>query len=360
MKIVPVLLAGGIGERFWPLSRSSTPKQLLSIISRKTMLEETIARTSALSDETTKPLIVTAKAIVPKIRRALPRSIRYNTIAEPVGKNTAPAIAAAAAWVRDRYDDALMLVLSADHAIKPVRNFTASVRFAAELAERHDSLVVFGITPTHPETGYGYIHLGKRLESRGEIQAFAARRFVEKPSPVKAERYVVSGKYLWNSGMFVWKASVIQEELRTYMPELYHQAQTLAKGAFSAKAIESFYHESTKQSIDYGVMERSQRVQVVCGTFNWDDIGSWEAMRRQHPTTKSGTAVVGKRVYEEDCRDSIIVNKSKQHVAALGLENAVVVTTDDAVLVTSRNRLPELKKYLGTMKGAHVMPARLF
>jgi mannose-1-phosphate guanylyltransferase len=160
--------------------------------------------------------------------------------------------------------------------------------------------------------------------------------------------------------MFVWKASVILDELRAHMPDLHRKARTLSRGGFSAKALATFYRTSPKESIDYGVMERSRKVQVVRATFRWDDIGSWEAMTRQHPTTEAGTAVVGARVYEEDCRASIVVNQSKLHIAALGLDNAVVVATDDAVLVTSRERLPELKKYLGAMKNARVMPARLF
>lgn len=360
MKIVPVLLAGGVGERFWPLSRSGVPKQLLSIVSEKTMIEETLFRVSYFCKDDVRPIIVTGRSIVSKIQSALRGKVGCDYIVEPEGKNTAPAIAAAAAYILKMHGDAVMLVLPADHSISPKNEFVKAVRYASSLACRQDTLTVFGIKPDRPETGYGYILTGKNIGSKGGVFSYRVSRFVEKPSSKRAKMFSRSGNYLWNSGMFVWKASVIMEEMRKYMPDMYRDASLLTTGIFSSKNVDKFYRKCLKESIDYGIMEKSRRTVVVKGLFRWDDIGSWESVRRLKPLTDSGTAISGSGIFLDECLESVVVNRSKLTVAVFGISHTVVVVTDDAIMVIPRSRLPQLKQYLGNMKKNKNIPKNLF
>jgi mannose-1-phosphate guanylyltransferase len=363
---VPVILAGGIGERFWPMSRSSSPKQLHAIGADKSMLEETLARVRecCLGDGDVKPMLITGAGIAQKVRAALGDGANVEIISEPVGKNTAPAIAIAAAVVNKRYGgDAVMIVASADHAIKPVSDFVNAVNCAVEVARKRGGLIVFGIKPSRPETGYGYIELGDGIDINASSQnctAFNVKRFVEKPSAENAKMFMESGRFLWNSGMFVWKASTILDEFRQHMPELYGQAMDAAEKGFSEDAINEFYDVCCKESIDFGIMEKAGRVSVVCGSFFWDDLGSWEALSRVYGSDGDGTTVAGPLVYESDRTDSLIINKSTRTLAAVGLQNVAVVAVDDAVLVIDRSRLPDLKKYLSEIKGCGKFPENLF
>ncbi|MBD3244326.1 MAG: NTP transferase domain-containing protein [Chitinivibrionales bacterium] len=355
MTVVPVLLAGGIGERFWPLSRTRRPKQILPLISRRTMLEETLARTkpllkSARGAPKVEPLIVTGKAIASSIRGALKGKYRYSMIVEPLGKNTAPAVAIAAAYIEQRYGQSVMVVLSADHAISPRSGFVRAVRYASSLAERTSNLVVFGIPPSRPDTAYGYVELGRELETSDGETAFAVERFVEKPDWDTAVEYCSSGRYLWNSGMFVWRTDVILEEFGRHMPQLHELTRTAARAGFTTAALEKFYTTCEKESIDYGIMERSDRVVAVSGHFLWDDVGSWESVARIRPGNERRTTLVGKRVFERNCTNSIVFNDSSLHIAALGLDNMVLVVTEDAVLAIPRSELSQLKQYLTEMK----------
>lgn len=359
-KIVPVILAGGIGERFWPMSRSTMPKQLLKIISDKTMTEETIDRISSICSSDVKPLIVTGKAIADTMKAVLPSSLKYDLIIEPVGKNTAPAVALAAKWIESVYGDSTMLVLSADHDIRPVEKFIAAIKAAVNLADSQKCLAVFGIKPSRPETGYGYIELNNLISTESSAQCFGVKQFVEKPDPVTAQKFVDSGKYMWNSGMFVWNTSVILEEFASYMPELYKQVNKAAASKFTEDAIKTFYTECIKESIDFGIMERSSRVNAVVGSFSWDDIGSWESLSRIHPQNQAGTTVHGPSIYEKDCKDTIVFNSSKLSVACIGTDDLVVVSTNDALLIIDRKKCPDIKKYIAEMKNGGALPATLF
>ncbi len=360
MTVVPVVLAGGVGERFWPLSRSFRPKQLLPIVSGKSMIEETLARARPFCSRGVRPLIVTGTRIAAALRKALPKSVRYDCIREPVGKNTAPAVAAGAVWVQKKYGDALMLVLPADHAVRPARCFVEAARYAASLASGSESLCVFGIRPTRPETGYGYIQAGEAIEERGAVKSCRVRRFVEKPSEALAKSYVASGEYFWNSGMFVWKASTILAQIESHMPELHRRVQALARSAMSQSAVGTFYRTCPKESIDYGVMEKAARVVMVCPAFEWDDVGSWESVVRIHGINKQGNTLVGARIFDNDSVDSIVFNKSKQSVAACGLKAMVVVATDDALLVVPREKLPAIRQYIAAMKADRTLPRSIF
>jgi mannose-1-phosphate guanylyltransferase len=360
MNLVPVLLAGGIGERFWPLSRTRRPKQLLPLVGRKSMIETTLRRVAPLCRPGVPPVIVTGRAIARAIRRQLRKRISCTMLVEPQGKDTAPAVALAAAYVEKRYGPSVMAVLPADHAISPAPEFHRAARLAAQIAQERDRLIVFGIPPSRPDTGYGYVELGEQFDERDGITVYDAHRFVEKPSWEKAVEYRESGRYLWNSGMFVWRTSVVLEEFKRYMPRLHAQVRRAATGGFTREALARYYRACEKKSIDYGIMERSRRVAVVSAHFLWDDVGSWEAVGRIRPGNERHTTVVGGKVFEQACTNSIVLNDSSTALAVFGADNIVVVATEDAVLVTPRSELPNLKSRLAAMKKDGRFPARLF
>jgi mannose-1-phosphate guanylyltransferase len=360
MKTIPVILAGGIGERFWPLSRSSMPKQLLKLISDRTMAEETLARVSTFCSKGVKPLIITSNAIAERMKELLPKKWQYDLIIEPVGKNTAPPVALAAAWIEKKYKQSTMVVLSADHDIRPLEKFTSAMEFAVKLAADSKQLIVFGVKPSRPDTGYGYIKLGEKIDGLADVSGFHVKKFIEKPDQKKAKKYVKSGNYMWNSGMFVWTTSVILEEFKAYMPELFKQVKDVEKADFSEAAMNNFYHVCAKESIDYGIMEHSQRVSAAVGEFGWDDIGSWESIPRLKGTDNKGTVADGEFLYSKENKDSIIVNKSSLAIAAIGLKNVAFIATDDGVLAIDRSLLPDLKTYLNEIKADKRFPKTLF
>ncbi len=362
MKIVPVILAGGIGERFWPASSSKRPKQLLPLISDKLMIEETFERVLPLCDGDVRPLIVTGDKISGLIDEALGDDYAYDTIAEPMGKNTAPAVGAAAALCKAKYgEDSVMIVVSADHAIRPVEKFVSAATYAVEVASKNDTLVVFGIKPDRPETGYGYVELkGDLGVSDKGVKSFVVNRFVEKPDAETAKTYLESGNYLWNSGMFIWRTGVILDQFEKQMPELYKDIQKLENAGCTDEAMNTFYHECLKESIDFGIMENADSVSAVEGIFEWDDIGSWEALGRIHGEDAAGNCQTGEKIYSSENKDCTIANMSNHTVAVVGAENMLVVTVNDATLVISRDKLPELKKYLGELKDSGDFPADLF
>ncbi len=362
MIIVPVILAGGVGERFWPASRSSCPKQLLPLISEKLMIEETFERVAPLCGEKVEPIIVTSDKIAPLIDESLGEDYAYEIISEPVGKNTAPAVAAAAALSLNKYGpEAVMVVVSADHAIRPIETFVSAASYGAEIAAAEDTLVVFGIKPTRPDTGYGYVELsGDKGESDRGIKSFNVNRFVEKPNEETAKEYLKSGNYLWNSGMFIWRVDTILTQFKLQMPELYVDTEKLIEDDCSKKAMNHFYHTCLKESIDFGIMEHATSVSAVEGVFEWDDIGSWEAIPRIHGTDLEGNTISGDKIFSAENSNTVITNQSKHTVAVVGAENMLVVTVGDATLVISRDKLPYIKEYLGAIKESGKFPEELF
>ncbi len=351
MVTVPVIIAGGIGERFWPLSRSSSPKQLLSLVSSKTMIEETLIRCQPLCSKNTKPLIMTGRVMADLMKKKLPQELVYDRIIEPIGKNTAPAVLMAAAWIEYKYNGpAVMAVMSADHYIQPDKAFLAAVRTAAGFARENDALVTFGVEPTRPESGYGYLHIGEPVLSAGSAGIYKVKRFIEKPSVSKARSLLKSNSYLWNCGMFVWKTSVIIDEFGKHMPGMKKKIEEVKIRGFSQKSIDDYYFNAEAISIDYGIMEKSDKVYAVAGDFQWDDVGSWEALSRIYGSDANGTTAFGKNVMHFECKDGIIYNNSDTLAVAIDLDGIAIVNTGDALLVCSRRRLPDLKKYLKIIK----------
>jgi mannose-1-phosphate guanylyltransferase len=334
-------MAGGVGSRFWPRSREASPKQLLHILGEGTMIQNTIARLQPLV-----PFediyIVTNKTQLDGLREQVPQVPPGNLIAEPFGRNTAPCIALTASVLHDRDPEAVMVVLPADHWIQNVGEFQQKLRTACEAASEMRCLVTMGIMPTRPETGYGYIQWSDRREEGNRFFDQGLRpvlTFAEKPDLPTAERFLASGDFLWNSGMFVWRVDVIEEELQRHLPDLYEQVQGIhsALGAdYYQERLESIYRQIHPISIDYGIMEKSKNVYVTQCEFGWSDVGSWDETYRLSRKDTNGNSIVGD-VVTIDTHGSFIRTAGKM-IATLGVEDLIVVDTPDALLICKRGQ----------------------
>ncbi len=346
-----VILAGGTGTRFWPLSRSLMPKQLLRIVGTESMLALTLERTRALVPED-RIRVVTTRAQAGEVRRELETLglAEVRVLVEPEGRNTAAAIGLAAVSVLAADPEATLAVFPADHHIRESGRFLDLIRHARDVASQR-WLVTLGIQPTRPETGYGYIQRGPRLEgappgqSAGE-ECFQVARFAEKPSREKAEEYLASGDYYWNGGIFVWRGNHFMEELERHLPGhhrgLHEIAGLLEKGADGQDQIAEIYAGLASISVDYGIMERSDRVAVLPADMGWNDVGSWETVRELLERDGDGNVLQGD-VLALDTRNSL-VRAEERLVATLGVEGLVVVDTTDALLVCDEKRSQEVRE----------------
>jgi mannose-1-phosphate guanylyltransferase len=335
-------MAGGTGTRFWPRSRRRRPKQFLPIVSSRSMLQETFARARLLVAPD-RILVVTAASLAAEVRRQLPALPARNVIAEPVGRNTAACIGVAALRIVREDPDAVMLVFPADHRVTGVPAFRSALRLAADLAG-DGGLVAVGIAPLGPESGYGYIELGRVIPGTRGRASWAAS-FTEKPERRRAERFVASGRYLWNGGIFAWRAQAILGQIDRHLPALGRQLDRL-RGALGTSreraALGRVYPLLPAISIDHGVLERADRIAVVRGHFRWADVGSWAAMeglwRRDG---RDGNAVRG-RVVSVGARRCVVFAPERL-VALCGVEDVVVIDAPDAVLVCDKNRAQDVR-----------------
>jgi len=349
-----VILAGGSGTRFWPLSRHLYPKQLLRILGEETLIQQTMHRVLRCVPAN-QVLISTNTAQADSIRFQLGEwkdELSHNFVIEPEARNTAPAIALAAIELVRRDPEAVMLVLPADHVIKGDKKFQAAVALGAELATE-GYLITFGVKPVRPEIGYGYIQPNRRarLASRGGLVGYPVARFVEKPDAKKAARYLQAGNYYWNSGIFVWRASTILDELARHQPALARGMKKigeLKKSEEGSSEMAQLYQRLTPVSIDHGVMEQSSRAAMIPVDFAWSDIGSWSSLGEVAPRNDSGNLVSG-RVVDLDSRDSILY-ADRRLVATIGLSGIVVVDTPDATLICPKTRSQDVKKVVEILK----------
>ncbi len=352
--VYPVIMAGGSGTRFWPLSRQLFPKQLLKIIGDETLIQQTMRRV-ANGTPAQRVMISTNPAQAETIRVQLSEwkdALKDNFVLEPESRNTAPAIALVALELIRRDPDAIMLVVPADHIVKGQKDFDAAVALAAELA-RQGLLVTFGIKPIRPETGYGYIKPDTKtiLGKRGMLKGYRVGRFVEKPNAAKAAQYLKAGDYYWNSGMFVWRAATILDEIRHHQPVLARGVdgigRLIGQGA-SKTAIDEEYRRLPSTSIDTGVMEKSSKAAMVPVAFKWSDVGSWGSLDEVAVKDKAGN-IVGGRVVDIDSQRSVVYG-DRRVVATIGLTDMVVVDTPDATLVCPKSRAQDVKRIVDILK----------
>lgn len=344
-----LIMAGGTGSRLWPRSRTQHPKQFLDITGDLTMLQQSQQRLLPLIP-IERTLVATNRQYVEIVTRQLPEMPPDNILGEPTGRGTAAAIGLAAVHLRKRNPDALMAVLTADHLIKKTDTFRQVLQAAADVASE-DWLVTLGITPNYPETGYGYIERGEFLGMVGDFEGYRVERFVEKPDLARAESYVSSGNYAWNSGMFIWKVRRILEEMERHMPDLYEGLLKIEADINTVRAEETLlklFPTLPNQTIDYGIMEKASQVAVLSVDIGWHDVGSWSAVYDVLPRDKSNNVVVGRHVTPDSVNS--LIYSPKRLVATLGLDDVVIVDTDDVLLVCPRSRAQDVKKIVDILK----------
>ena len=348
MKITALIMAGGRGERFWPKSRKNMPKQFLSLTDDgKTMIQLTVERISSVVDMED-IYIATNKDYKELVRSQLPGIPEKNILCEPVGRNTAPCIGLGAVHMAKKYDDAIMLVLPSGHLIKFNKMFLSVLKDSCDVAEKDRNLVTIGITPTYAETGYGYIKFDSHVM---EGRAYKVDRFVEKPSLEVAKEYLETEEYLWNSGMFVWKLSSILYNLERFMPETFAGLKRIQASIGTPEeedVLRKEFAQFQSQSIDYGIMEKAENIYTVPGTFGWDDVGSWLAVERIRKSNEMGNVVSGNiiTVGTHNC----IIQGEKKLIATVGLEDLVIVDTEDATLICAKDSTADIKKVLENLK----------
>lgn len=342
--ITPVILSGGSGTRLWPLSNKKEPKQFLSLVNEKSLLQETLLRVMRC-ENISAPMIVNSLKHQDLLAEQLSKiaCTPFAIILEPVARNTAPAIAIAAFVALATQSDPMLMVLPSDHVIRDHKAFCHAVKVAEEFTKQ-DFLVTFGIVPNRPETGYGYIKQGKKLHE----QAFSVSSFVEKPDLKRAQEYLESGEYYWNSGMFVFRASVFLSELKRYEPEIYEVCKKVFESCKRDGECyyldEKLFSDCKKISVDYAVMERTPRAVVVPVDAGWSDIGSWAALLDCCKRDKNGNVLIGD-VAASNVKNAYLRVDSKKLIT-IGVEDIVVVESGDAILVAHKNASEELKKII--------------
>lgn len=350
MKTTAVIMAGGRGERFWPKSRNDFPKQFLSLTSDgKTMIQKTVQRILPLVsyDDI---FIVTNQKYVGLVKEQLPQIPDENILAEPMAKNTAPCIGLACAVIRKKYGDAMMLVLPSDHLIRYEPMYIDTLKQAVSVAEQDNTLVTIGITPTYAETGYGYINFSRDIQEN-RMCVYKVNKFVEKPDIDTAKKYLASGDYLWNSGMFVWKVSSIMNDFARFLPETYKGLETIEQSVGQdnfEQVLRTEFENFKSESIDFGIMEKSDSIYVVSGSFGWDDVGSWLALERINTTNEYGSYVKGDVITINTKRS--IVSGGKRLIAMVGVEDMIVVDTDDTILICAKDSAQDIKKVIENLK----------
>ena len=345
-----VILAGGRGERFWPLSTTQRPKQLLSLVGDKTMLAQAVDRLEGLVPPQ-RIFVITSVDLVDATQKAAPELPPENIIGEPMGRDTAPAVALAAALIKAQHPNATFCILTADHIIGDLDLYRTTLREAMDLSLKQDILLTIGMNPTEPSTGYGYIEAGESVAVRSGIEFFKARRFVEKPDLETATGYLESGRFYWNSGMFVWSVNCLEACLKESYPPLGGLIDRLVKAIRAgrlATALESEYPLIEKISIDYALMEKSDKILMARGEFSWDDVGAWPALENHFTPDRDGNVVVG-NCESLDSRNNIVFSENRM-TALIGIEDLVVVQAEGVTLVCPKSRAQDIKGLVAKLR----------
>lgn len=347
MEIFAVIMAGGIGSRFWPRSKEKTPKQLLKIFGEKTMIQDTVDRLRGVVNEQN-IFVITNKIQKSEIVNQLPSIPVSNIIEEPFGRNTAACIGLASVIIKNKCKDAVTVVLPADHIIKDNAAFHKTILDACDFAEKSKGLVTIGVTPSRPETGYGYIQIDESFVSENIYKVIT---FAEKPNYTTAVSFIDSGDFMWNSGMFIWHTDTILNEIKDYMPDLYEGLLNIEKFIGTPEFQNNLYKVYgllRNVSIDYGIMEKSKKVFLIKGNFSWSDVGSWEEVYQLSDKAENGNASVG-NVYFDSTIDSYVYSPDK-FTAVIGVDNLIVINSEDALLVCRRDKAQDVKKVVDYLK----------
>ncbi len=347
MEIYAVIMAGGVGSRFWPRSKEKKPKQLIRIFGEHTMIQDTVKRLDGL----VKPeniLVITNKIQKPRVIEQLPELKPENIIDEPFGKNTAACIGLASILIKAKNKEAVVITLPSDHLIKDEEQFRNCLKNAAEYASHSKGLVTIGIIPNRPETGYGYIQFDDKEISKNIYRVLT---FAEKPNLSTAKQFIESGDFLWNAGIFIWRVDSILDEISEHLPDLYEGLQQIEQVIGTEnyeKELVAVYGQLKSISIDYGVMEKAKNVFLTKADFYWNDVGSWEAVYEIAEKDAEGNALVGD-VYTENTFNSYIFTP-KKFVATIGVEDLIIIETHDALLVCNRNNAQDVRRVVEYLK----------
>lgn len=342
-----VIMAGGIGSRFWPLSRTKKPKQFLDILGTgSSLIQQTYKRLTGICPSKN-IYIVTGEIYRDLVLEQLPEVNPQNILMEPMRRNTAPCIAYANQVIQQRNPNAIVVVAPSDHLILEPEKFLSTISTAINFAENNNALLTIGIKPSRPETGYGYIQISeKAVESTKDM--FKVKTFTEKPNLDLAKVFVDSGEFYWNAGIFIWSAKAIDEAFGKYLPEvqaLFEENLAPIEESNHQESLRDIYTECKSISIDYGILEKADNVYVICAEFGWSDLGTWSSLYQNHPKTQDGNAVWGNNVLTYNVSDSIINIPNDKLVIVQGLQNYIVTESDNVLLICSRDHEQDIKQY---------------
>jgi mannose-1-phosphate guanylyltransferase len=347
-RLYVVVMAGGSGERFWPLSTPAEPKQFPPLLDGRSFFQHTVERAAALVGRE-RVLIATRRDLLPRVLEQLPGFREEQCVLEPVGRDTAACIGLAACVVERRAPEARMLITPSDHFIQPLHAFEETVRHGLSFLDRHDGLVTLGIPPRGPETGYGYILAGEPVPEYPVARQ--CRRFTEKPDRTTAERFVADGGYYWNSGIFLWQPATMLKAIAEHLPEHWAALEEIRRALDTPRArevLDAAFPRLRKVSVDVGVLEKARNVYMIPASFSWDDVGTWSALGRILPSDEARNAVVGRHV-GRDTRDCVIYSTSRT-IGTIGLRDLIVVETPAGILVCPISRAQEVKDLLRAMR----------
>ncbi len=350
MEIFAVVMAGGRGRRFWPFSREKTPKQFLPLQGEKTMLESTIDRIRPIITEDRIYTIV-SKGQAKLARKILSDALARNIIEEPIGKDTALCVGLGAVLCKNKNPDGIMIVLPADHLILDEEQFRETLILGTRIAEDTGALVTLGIPPTRPETGYGYIQYETAGLPPYQSTVHKVKTFAEKPTPETAERFLRSGDFVWNSGVFIWRIPAILREFEQSLPETYEGLREIERNIGRKnfrKTMKNIYSQLKSISVDYGIMEKANNVIVIKGDFGWSDMGSWEEIYRMGDRDEFDNVVKGNAITHNSSGN--LIYGDKRLIASIGLNDCVIVDTKDVLLICRRDHTQELKEVVDKLK----------
>ena len=345
-----VIMAGGKGERFWPLSTSKQPKQVLALVGDKPLIAQAVDRLEGLVPAEN-VFVVTNADLVDATRAAAPLLPPENIVGEPIGRDTAAAVACGGALVKARDEAGVFAVLTADQVMGDLDIFSDTLKGGMDLAEQNDILVTIGIQPTFPATGFGYIESGDDFAVESGVEFRRADRFVEKPDEATAAQYLKTGRFYWNSGMFIWSVSSLEKAFSAHCPEMGALMDTLTGFAVDGKMVDGMdatYPDLGKISIDYALMEKADNIVMACGTFAWDDVGSWPALETHFEQDGAGNTRIG-NVETLDAEGNIILSEDRL-TAVIGVKNLVVVQADGVTLVCPKDRAQDIKQLVVALR----------